>query len=929
MDEHEAKPRAAEGDPETPTVAEPHASRERVQALGRGQELGRYVILERLGAGGMGVVYAAYDPELDRRVAVKLLHDAHTATGRARLLREAQALARLQHPNVIAVHDVGTYGGRVFVAMEFVDGETLSAHIARAAPGWRQVVTLFLEAGRGLAAAHAAGLVHRDFKPDNVLVGRDGRVRVLDFGLARRAEGAAEGASEGTDGAADPSGHLLDAALTRLGVVAGTPAYIAPEQYDGISADARSDQYAFAVALWEALYGQLPVSGATIPEQIEATRAGKIDEPTAAARVPRWLRTVLERALARQPADRYRDMPELLAALADDPEARHRKILAASLAVVGVLAAGGAAWWWSGHAARRCAGSERLLAGIWDAPRKQEISRAFAATGLPFAASAIDRVARALDAWSAAWVAGRTDACEATQVRGEQSTELLDRRMSCLDGHLEDLAALSALLAEADAQRVEKSVQAVFALPPVAACADREALLARVPPPRGTEDQRRVEARRKEVARIRALRLAGLHAEGRAAADAAAVAFDGEAYLPLRGEFRLERAQLLQRLGAYSQSEALLEEASRDAVASRDAALAASAAAVAVSVVGVREARHADGERWASLGFAWLANLGGDDRLEAELRGNLASLYSDEGATDRALAEFERVLHLQDRLGETDSPERGRTLNNIGNAWYGRGDLEKARAAWSEALAVKERALGRDHPDLTSTLNNLALVLSDLERFDEARRLLARALAINEQRYGDEHPSVALELGNLAAIEEEAGRHADALAAARRALAIDEEAGGSDHPRLAFALTNIGNAELSLGQLRAARAAFGRALALREKNLEANHPQIAFPLTGIGKTLLAEGKPAEALAPLARAVRIRDAGEIDPALRAESRFQLGRARLASGGSAAEARRLVEQARAELVAAGSRPRRLLDEVEAWQKENGRPEGNRAP
>ncbi len=172
------------------------------EALGRGVAVGRYVVLDRIGAGGMGVVYAAYDPELDRRVALKLLRPDRFGgdAGRLRLLREAQALARLTHPNVVAVYDVGTFGDRVFVAMELVEGETLRQWL-RAEPRsprpWREVLERFLPAGRGLAAAHAAGLVHRDFKPENVLLGRDGRARVVDFGLAKALADAAEEPRDG------------------------------------------------------------------------------------------------------------------------------------------------------------------------------------------------------------------------------------------------------------------------------------------------------------------------------------------------------------------------------------------------------------------------------------------------------------------------------------------------------------------------------------------------------------------------------------------------------------------------------------------------------------------------------------------------------------------------------------------------------------
>jgi serine/threonine protein kinase len=211
--------------------------------LARGSSIGRYTVLQMLGAGGMGVVYAAFDPELDRKVAIKLLHvqlaPREGTTGATRLLREAQAMARLSHPNVIAVHDVGTHDGQVFMAMEFVEGQTLGDELGARPRGWRDVVGLYVAAGRGLAAAHRSGLVHRDFKPDNVMIDREGRVRVLDFGLACSRADSPLAKIDAT------STSSLDIRLTATGAVMGTPAYMAPEQHMGQAADERCDQFAF------------------------------------------------------------------------------------------------------------------------------------------------------------------------------------------------------------------------------------------------------------------------------------------------------------------------------------------------------------------------------------------------------------------------------------------------------------------------------------------------------------------------------------------------------------------------------------------------------------------------------------------------------------------------------------------------------------
>ncbi|MEZ4449848.1 MAG: bifunctional serine/threonine-protein kinase/formylglycine-generating enzyme family protein [Nannocystaceae bacterium] len=297
-----------------PTVAVVGPPPSSTALLARGAAIGRYLVLDHLGTGGMGVVYSAYDPELDRKVAVKLLkHGVGDYAGRARLLREAQAMAKLAHPNVVTVYDVGTVDEQVFVAMELIQGVTLSRAIWSKRRTWQEILDLFLAAGRGLAAAHRAGLTHRDLKPDNVMVGDDGRARVMDFGLAR--VGAPDLGGEGEAQGGGASAILGDLALTRTGAVLGTPMYMAPEQWTGDPVDARTDQFAFCVALWEALYGERPFRGATLPALKHSVTTGEITPPNDPSRAPVWLRRILERGLQVEPARRFPAMPELLAEL--------------------------------------------------------------------------------------------------------------------------------------------------------------------------------------------------------------------------------------------------------------------------------------------------------------------------------------------------------------------------------------------------------------------------------------------------------------------------------------------------------------------------------------------------------------------------------------------------------------------------------------
>ncbi|MCB9788659.1 MAG: serine/threonine protein kinase [Deltaproteobacteria bacterium] len=284
-------------------------------ALAAPPHFGRFLVLERAGAGAMGVVYAAYDPSLDRRVALKVLRGAgNTPRERDRARREALALARVNHPNVVSVFEVGETDGRVFIAMEYVDGPHLAAWLAARTPDWRQIVETFITVGGGLAAAHDQGLVHRDFKPGNVLVGPDGRPRIIDFGLARAADGAPF-----DDGATDSA--LLGDTLTRTGRLMGTPAYMAPEQLDGGEPTPASDQFAFCVALFEMLHGAPPFVRDSLPMLRLAIARGAIAVPEHSP-VPPGVVAVIRRGLAASPAARWPSMDQLLVALADAGECR-------------------------------------------------------------------------------------------------------------------------------------------------------------------------------------------------------------------------------------------------------------------------------------------------------------------------------------------------------------------------------------------------------------------------------------------------------------------------------------------------------------------------------------------------------------------------------------------------------------------------------
>ncbi|MFP2911526.1 serine/threonine-protein kinase, partial [Pyxidicoccus sp. 3LFB2] len=367
------------GGDESPPRSVPNTGRdEPLQARARsrtlGARVGRFLPLKVLGQGGMGVVYAAYDPDLDRKVAVKLLRVAGSAraleAGRTRLLREAQAMARISHPNVIPVFEVGTWEEQVFVAMELVEGGTLRDWMQAKPRSWREILVTYLAAGRGLEAAHAAGLVHRDFKPTNVLVGRDGRVYVTDFGLARPVgnPGRDEGSLEEPSPSSEGSGRLYEP-LTQAGVVLGTPQFMSPEQFRGDAVDARSDQFSFCAALYRSLFGTRPFDPEELSRAAKALPDGQapqrptlapelIQEPPRDTKIPAWVRRAVMRGLALEPEGRFESMAALLEALSQEQAlSRRRRAGGGAIAVAAlVTAVGGVAWWQS----RVCAGAEGL-----------------------------------------------------------------------------------------------------------------------------------------------------------------------------------------------------------------------------------------------------------------------------------------------------------------------------------------------------------------------------------------------------------------------------------------------------------------------------------------------------------------------------------------------------------------------------------------
>ncbi|MCB9756212.1 MAG: serine/threonine protein kinase [Myxococcales bacterium] len=899
--------------------------------LGRADVVGRFVVLGELGAGGMGVVYAAYDPELDRKVALKLLRPelardegfSSGAEARARLVREAQALAKLSHPNVVAIYDVGERAGGVWLAMEFVDGVTLGTWLKKKARTWREALEVMGAAGRGLVAAHEAKVLHRDFKPENVMIGRDGRARVMDLGLARVVEEAGRGAREAAPrGLEEPPPR--DLRVTRVGAVLGTPAYMSPEQLRGDEVDARSDVFSFCVTLWEALYGERPFAGDTLNELAANVLLGEVRSPRSAEarRVPRWLRGVCLRGLSVEPDHRFASMRALLAAL-DRGRGRARARRWALGAVAG-LALVAAALGLERRVARArvaaCEADGDASAAVWSAEARERVRAGLAATGVSFATTTVARVLPYFDAQADAIREARTEVCLDARVRRAKGwdEQTLDRAAWCLELRGLELAALASELARADEKMARRAVSAAAKLEEVWACQDPRLLSLLPGPPR---DRAAVRAASETLLRAGALEAAGQYERGLARAREALAAAEGLHWPPLVAAARLRTGTTLSKTGSYEEAEVDLEDAYFLAAEVGSWGTAAEAAVRLIYTVGYKRADHVGGYRWGRQADVALAMLGDADASlrRADVLNSLAMVQLSTGAYAEAMASHERALTIREQALGPEHPLVADSLNNLANVHIDRGANDEAEALLRRAQSIWEKALGPDHPDVALSLNNLAIIRCSTGDYDEARALyerahhnlvnalgpnhphVARALnnvaevhrstgayveakalyeragAIWEAVHGPEHPDVAASLNNLAAAHRALGEYAEAKAIGERALAILTKAHGPEHTHVATSTHNLGNVYRSMGELDEAETRYRRALAIWEKVHGPDDPRLAYPLTGLAEVALDRGRPGEALPLVRRALTIRERGGEAKERRAESQFVLARA----------------------------------------------------
>ncbi len=862
--------------------------------LGRGTLVGRYVVLSKLGAGGMGVVYAVHDPELDRKVALKLLHprvETNAATeseARTRLVREAQALAKLNHPNIVAVHDVGEHEGAVWLAMAFVDGETLGAWMKARRRSWREVLDALMPAARGLAAAHGAGLVHRDIKPDNIMLGTDGRVRVMDLGLARtlggdlgasieaetvgagELDGLASGETAVPNGLAgwvsgETVGGGLAARVTRTGAVLGTPAYMSPEQYCGRVADARTDVFSLCVTMWEALFGERPFTGETLMELAANVATGTIrpvPKDALSKRVPGWLRRVCLQGLAVEPDARFGSMQELLAAIARGRGRARVGRWLMGVAAVAALGASGVAYqaYDRGQRVAACEADGATVTKVWNEDARAAVRAGLLATGVSHAEVTAAKVMPWIDDAAEAWKDARTGACLARRVERAWSEETLDRAVWCLDERRDELDALVAELSQAKDETVHKAVTAAAGLSSSAVCTD-PSVLGALPEPPPAESRAQVADLRRELSRAGTLSAAAQYDEGLRVTRAALEQAEALGWPPLTAAARRVEGTILERKGEYTEAEAASLAAYMEAAKMRVWEVAAAAATDLIFTIGDHQARHGDGKVWAGHAEVAVSMLGDPLHLrEASWLNNLGAVHRVGGEYAEARAVFERALAIREKALGPDHPDVADSLHNLGDVHRLIGDYAAATTVFEQVLAIREKALGPDHPSVADSLSVLGTVRRLLGDQTEVREVFERALAIREKALGPDHSSVADSLDDIGNLHHDIGESVEARVLYERSLAIREKALGLHHPDVARSLNHLAVVHEAMGEYPETRELCTRALAIWEKVLGPEHPDVAVALINLGVIHVKMGEYPEAKARFERALDLGDKG---------------------------------------------------------------------
>lgn len=856
----------------------------------------------------MGVVYAAYDPTLERKVAIKMLHEGISSSHRRRLEREARAMAKLSHPNVVAVHEVGDFDARLFVAMEFVDGLTLRDWLTQKNPDRKEILRVMREAGRGLAAAHEAGMVHRDFKPDNVLVANDGRVRVSDFGLVTPL---------GQDAAADTRGQVSSdrtapptiemAALTMVGTVMGTPLYMAPEQHRGEAADHRADQFSFCVTLWEALYKKTPYSATSYEVLVANVTSGLIESPPKANRGAPWLRTILTRGLSVDPKERFASMTELLAALDHDPWKLRRRV-AIGVALLGLSGAGALVLAADdGERDQPCAAVDAPLREIWSSDKREAIRAAFVASGAADAETVWPDVDGKLDRYAQDWSSMRTQSCLDAQelAKSPDGNEgLSSRSLHCFERRLAGFRGVLELFSSAPNEKVIHGArQAIADLDAVHYCTDPQYLSNSTPLPSHPAQRDELDRLETEFAEVVILDRRGEYQEALARADLLWPAVDALGYAPMHAKVLVLRGAMQQTLGDIKAAETTLRSAAVAAANARDDVLLAKVWIYLLDLL-VAQNRYDEALSIETVATTSAQRVPDELGLQARLHNTLGGIYIAKARYGDALASYDTALAIQRKLGRKGNFALAPAIANVGLAkWYA-GDIGAAKLAFEEALEIMLVDYGPDHSHVAYARKNIADLEMQLGNYGQVKEQYDEVARVWKLTLGADHVNLAYAYEQLAMLALRTGdldeaityvdmtmdlrlRHLgenNALTVQARSVAIEVYLGVGSEESLAKAEAEIATSmavQNSLGEagrrnlvyVLDSRARMSElredwsaaledrkaALKIRQETLGVDHVDVAYSHGQIARLSMSLGKPAQAERSAMRAQEIYDA----------------------------------------------------------------------
>ncbi|MBK6920794.1 MAG: serine/threonine protein kinase [Deltaproteobacteria bacterium] len=754
---------------------------------------GRYEWRERLGQGGMGTVAVAHDPVLGRDVALKLI-EANRPQLQARVIREARANARVNHPNVVAIYDVGVAGDRVFIVMEMIRGETLRQWHERRRPGWRETLSCFLEIGAGLAAVHGAGLVHRDVKPENVVVGDDGRVVLIDFGIARALadgvtpwppapglEDASSGSTEGTD------------------AYVGTPAYMAPEQLGSGPIDARADQFAFCVALWELLWGQRPGGRAAVLGVAEGPWPPP--RPATAKGTPRALHGILARGLGAEPEQRWPTLEALLVELRGVLRGRRRRLGLVGAGVgalaIGVLAIGTPA------SADTCEAEGANGAALWSAPQRSAAADGFAAIGGELESASWQRIDRALGTFARSWAREHEQSCRVEHVAASSP------RARCLARVLASATAVAEAVPRVHLDGIPDLLDRAERLPDPSSCRRAEVLASSRPPvPASLRDA--VEQAEARLAQGEHALAAGDFSSALAAIDEVAAAdIDHE---PLRLATDLLRARVYAELGPFDRARDGAIAVYEAAEAAGDPTLAGAAAVALAPLVAQRFGDAEAAEQWVRRAFAEARKTGDPIELESAERA-MAIVAKAVGEPAQSLRLFEGVRARVAQRCDTPCQDMVEPEMEIARALDALGRADEATGHARTAVEVAVATAGEGHPLTAVAHQQLCIILDSNGEPRAAQPHCELALDGLRTLFGSEHPETAGAMLMLGTVRNSRGELESGRALLREAHDIFLRTSGPLSDGCITASVNLGASYIDAGE--AAQAAPYFEVALR------------------------------------------------------------------------------------------------------------------